>query len=564
MPDSPYDALATVDEFISITTSLSTERDINQLLSMVVASACRITQADMGLIYVLDSTKRFLVAKAVHSITSSPKLTEFESVPLFVGGERNLIRLGAYSAFTGKLTNIPNIYEYTGFGFDDIYAYDRKYKYHTQSILAVPLRNHENITVGILQLINRIDTATDEIIPFPGSVERIVTAFASQAAVAIDNAQLIDKNKRLIEVLNHTNKELEEENQQLRKKIQTNYDFTRIVGQGEAMQRVFSLMKKIFDSNATVLLGGQTGTGKELIAQTIHYNGNRRKGEFVPQNCAALPENLLESELFGFKKGAFSGANSDKMGLIESSHGGTLFLDEIGDMPMALQAKLLRVLQEKEVRPLGALTPKKVDIRVIAATHCDLLQKIGAGEFREDLYYRLSVFPINLPPLSDRREDLPSLLQYFLTMFCKQYTKTISGYSPKSLDALIQHEYPGNIRELRNVIERAVLLCEDGGNILLEHLPDNMQEAAIDRDLITSRHNDSATFDASIIPDSILAASHGLKDALDNYEASIVRKKLNECSWNQTQAAEELKIARRTLIEKMKRHNITRDSDAVH
>jgi len=560
MSDSPHHALATVDEFISITTSLSTERDINQLLSMIVASACRIAQADTGLIYVLDSTKQFLVVKAVHSRSSDPKLSEFESVPLFVGGERNLIRLGAYSAFTGKLTNIPNIYEYTGFGFDDIYAFDRKYKYHTQSVLAVPLRNHENITVGILQLINRIDSDTNEVIPFPGSVERIVTAFASQAAVAIDNAQLTDKNKRLIDLLNHTNKELEEENQQLRKKIQTTYDFTRIVGQGEAMQGVFNLMKKIFDSNATVLLGGQTGTGKELIAQTIHYNGKRSKGEFVAQNCAALPENLLESELFGFKKGAFSGANSDKIGLIESSDGGTLFLDEIGDMPMALQAKLLRVLQEREVRPLGALTPKKVNIRVIAATHCNLLKKIEAGEFREDLYYRLSVFPINLPPLSERKEDMPSLLQHFLKMFSQQYAKSIGGYSPKSLDTLIQHEYPGNIRELRNVVERAVLLCEDGGNILQEHLPENMQEAAINNGLVIITDKNIADEDETdaIPPDLALEVNNGLKGALESYEATLLRKKLDECSWNQTDAAEKLKIARRTLIEKMKRYDIRR------
>jgi len=551
------DALATVEEFISITTSLSTERNIDQLLSMIVASACRITQADTGLIYVLDTTKQFLVVKAVHSRSADPKLYEFESVALFIDGERNLTHLGAYSAFTGKLSNIPNIYEYTGFGFDDIYAFDRKHKYYTQSILAVPLRNHENITIGILQLINRIDSNTNEIIPFPGSVERIVTAFASQAAVAIDNAQLTNKNKRLIDVLNHSNKQLEAENQQLRKKIKSNYDFTRIVGQGEAMQRVFGLLKKIFDSDATVLLGGQTGTGKELIAQTIHYNSKRSKGEFVAQNCAALPENLLESELFGFKKGAFSGANSDKMGLIELSHGGTLFLDEIGDMPVTLQAKLLRVLQEKEVRPLGALTPKKIDIRVVAATHCDLLKKIEAGEFREDLYYRLSVFPINLPPLSARKEDMPSLLQHFLKLFSEQYSKNISGYSPKSLDILIQHEYPGNIRELRNAVERAVLLCEDGGNILEEHLPEKMQEVASRMDM-----KDKCT--ETVIPDSVLAANDGLKDAIDNFEASIVRNKLSECSWNQTQAAEKLKIGRRTLIEKMRRYNIKRDTDAVH
>ena len=526
---------------------------------MVVPAACRISRADRGLIYVLDSTKQNLNIKANYSNSVKQNVSEFESIPLFVKEERNLARLSAYTAFSGKLINIANIYEYTGFGFEDIYAFDRKYRYRTRSVLSIPLHSHKNETVGILQLFNRLNTDTQDAEAFPSEIEPVVSAFASQAAVAVDNARLISKNKQLIVVLNNTNRKLEEENLELRKKIQTKYDFTRIVGQGPAMQKVFSLIKKIFDSDATVLLGGQTGTGKELIAQTIHYNSSRSKAEFVAQNCAALPENLLESELFGFKKGAFSGANADKKGLIELADGGTLFLDEIGDMPLALQAKLLRVLQEKEVRPLGALTSKKIDVRVIAATHCDLMQKIEAGEFREDLYYRLSVFPIMLPPLTDRREDIAPLLQYFLKMFSKQYGKNISGFSPLALDLLMRYNYPGNIRELRNIVERAILLCEENGSILEEHLPDSLPEISAPSEI-----SNSEQLPEEQVPHYAVSSKQGLKDVLENFEATIVRKKLSECQWNQTQAAEALKIGRRTLIEKMKRYKIKRETDSIH
>lgn len=554
-----HDPLAAAEELIRITATLSMERDIDRLLDMVVSAACRISRADRGLIYVLDSTKRNLNIQANYNGSVKANISEFESIPLFINEERNLARLSAYTAFSGKLINIANIYEYTGFGFEDIYAFDRKYKYKTRSVLSIPLHSHKNETVGILQLFNRLSDKTQHTEAFPPEIEPVVAAFASQAAVAIDNTKLIAKNKQLIDVLNNTNRKLEEENIELRKKIQTKYDFTRIVGQGPAMQNVFSLMKKIFNSDATVLLGGQTGTGKELIAQTIHYNSSRGKKEFVAQNCAALPENLLESELFGFKKGAFSGANADKKGLIELADGGTLFLDEIGDMPLTLQAKLLRVLQEKEVRPLGSLTAKKVDVRVVAATHCDLMQKIEAGEFREDLYYRLSVFPIMLPPLIERREDIPPLLQYFLNMFSKQYNKNVSGFSPAALDLLLRYNYPGNIRELRNIIERAVLLCEDNGSILEEHLPECLLDISSPSEISNSGQDMG-----DLLPNYVVSPKQGLKDVLESFEATVVRKKLSECQWNQTQAAEALKIGRRTLIEKMKRYKIKRKTDSIH
>jgi sigma-54-dependent transcriptional regulator len=299
-------------------------------------------------------------------------------------------------------------------------------------------------------------------------------------------------------------------------------------------------MGKVINTSATVLLTGETGTGKELVAQSIHYSGVRCKGNFVAQNCATLPDNLLEGELFGFKKGAFSGADRDKKGLIEHASGGTLFLDEIGDMPISLQAKLLRVLQEKEVRPLGALNNIPVDIRIVAATHHNLLDKIKRGEFREDLYYRLSVFPIELPPLRKRKEDIPALISYFLCQYTEQYGKDVSHLSPAAMEQFVFYDFPGNIREMRNALERAVLMCEEYGVILPEHLPVEIQQAQIKLDEMGLA----------------LCESNSLKSVTGRYESMVICRRLMEFGGNQTKTADSLQLSRRALINKMNKYNI--------
>lgn len=549
MPNHFHDPLTTVEELIKITTSLSTERDLHRLLQMIVTSARKITHADGGRIYILDRTKRYLYVEVCQndSINESPK--HLPHIPLFEeSGSRNVTNVCAYCAFTGKLVNLPDIYQYSGFDFRLTYEQDTLFRYRTNSMLVIPLRNHEGLTIGILQLINCLDPETHKVGPFPQKLEGIVTAFASQAAVAIDNVQLINQNRHLIELLNHTNRALEEENRQLRNTIEKKFRFTEIIGQSPRMQQVFLLMEKILDSDATVLLRGETGTGKELIATAIHYNSHRRKGAFVAQNCAALPEHLLESELFGYRKGAFTGATTDKKGLIEVAHGGTLFLDEIGDMPLGMQAKLLRVLQEKEVRPLGSVQSIKVNIRVIAATNADLQEKVTAGEFREDLYYRLCVFPIEIPPLRERREDILTLLNHFLRFYAEQYQKEIVGFSPKALDILLQYDYPGNIRELKNLVERAVLLCENGGSIVPEHLPGQLIPAEQERDLQPVQTEERTI---------------SLPEMVKQFEASLIEQKLREHQWNQTKTARALCVPRRTLIAKMQRYNIKKHSSLV-
>ena len=456
-----------------------------------------------------------------------------------MGQTESIEHLGAYCAFTGNLVAIDNIYD-TGLHCREIYAYDERTGYRTRSVMAVPLRSHKEFTIGVLELFNHTDPASGKVGVFPKETEGLVQAFAAMAAVVVDNTRLIDENQQLINILDHTNRTLEDENRQLRQQVSDKRNYA-IIGDGPAMKRVFALMDKVVDSDATVLLRGETGTGKELFASVVHTSGRRRKGPFIAQNCAALPETLLESELFGFKKGAFSGATTDKKGLIEAANGGTLFLDEIGDMPIGLQAKLLRVLQEGEVRPLGHIESRRVNVRFIAATNADLETKIRDGEFREDLYYRLCVFPIDLPPLRERREDLPALLNHFLKKFSDHYEKDLSGFSPSALTQLLNYGYPGNIRELSNIIERAVLLCDRGGSVLADHLPSNL--------LVNTP--------APIKTTSAAPANGGsLKDLVQNFEASVIEEKLRELNWNQSRAAEELKMPRRTLIEKLNRYNI--------
>lgn len=528
------------DDFIDVVTALATERDVQRLYDVIVRSGRRLTGARAGRLFILDSTKRHLNLANCQNERPRTSAAPIIQLPLFTGDKPNNSEICSYAAFCGKLVSVDNIYEYSGFDFSELYRYDESYGVKTRSVLALPLRNHEEVTIGVLQLMNYRDPLTERVAAFPHEMEDLVNAFGSHAAIALNNVQLIEENKRLIDILDHTNKVLEEENEALRAKIESPYRFSNIVGKSASMSRVFELMDKVLNTDATVLVNGETGTGKELIARAIHYNSRRKRAEFVAQNCAALPEGLLESELFGYRKGAFSGADTDKKGLIELADGGTLFLDEIGDMPIGLQAKLLRFLQENEVRPLGALESKKVNVRIVAATHCDLQEKIAKGEFREDLYYRLCVFPLELPPLRERKDDLPGLLEHFLEECGRRYDKVVKGISPSAMNYLLQYDYPGNIRELRNIVERAVLISDDGAILLPEHLPD----------AVTGRRMLAPSAGASLLD------IDDLKDAVAQYETALIRKKLNELDWNQTKAARELNISRRTLIEKMQKYDI--------
>ena len=542
------DPAAAVQELINLNISLSFERDLHKLLQMIVTAARNLTGAENGRIYVLDSTKRVLCLEVIQPQHCEPAEAALGDVPLRLDGAPNTRHICAYSAFSGRLINIANVYGYAGFDFSDIYRCDREHHGRTRSLITVPLRSCEESTNGVLQLANRRDPETGKITGFDSTMEDIIRAFASQAAVAIDNVKLLDQKRRLIEVLDSANRDLLKENEALRKRVTAGLEHPSIIGESPAMRRLFDLMAKIADSDVTVLIRGETGTGKELIARTIHQNSPRRTRELVTQNCAAVPEGLLESELFGYRKGAFTGATTDKKGLFEQADGGTLFLDEIGDLSIELQAKLLRVLQEGEIRPLGAVETRRVNVRVLAATHQDLEALVANGGFREDLYYRLMVFPIDVPPLRERAEDIPALIDAFIRRYSKRYERRISGVAPEALRLLLEHGYPGNVRELQNQVERAVLLAEPGGPLLPEHFP------------LLVKGQSGGGSPAITADDQLAHLGSGLKERVRRFEARLIEDHLRANNWNQTRTAELLGVPRRTLVEKIGRYHIERPS----
>ncbi|AVX19519.1 two-component system, NtrC family, response regulator AtoC [Carboxydocella sporoproducens DSM 16521] len=327
--------------------------------------------------------------------------------------------------------------------------------------------------------------------------------------------------------------QLASEIKELRLQLEQVYQPETIIGNSSSMQEVYKIIGKVANTNATVLITGESGTGKELVAKAIHFNSNRHNGPFIKVNCAALPENLLESELFGHERGAFTGAVSKKYGLFELANNGSIFLDEIGEISLPIQAKLLRVLQEKEIQRVGGTESIKIDVRIIAATNKNLERMIKEGSFREDLYFRLNVIPIFLPPLRERKEDIPQLVQYFLNKYSIEFNKKIKGISNDALRILQNYDWPGNIRELENICERAVIMTQS--NIILpEHLPINLTDFEIENDF---KH----------LP---------LKEIIADIEKKIILKVLEETNWNRTLAAKKLGLNRRSLYAKMKEHKL--------
>jgi len=323
------------------------------------------------------------------------------------------------------------------------------------------------------------------------------------------------------------------ENEVLKSSISTHLHFNCMVGDSEPMRKVYHLIEKVARTDSTALILGESGTGKELVARALHLASPRFEKPFVTINCTAMPENLLESELFGYKKGAFTGAVTNKKGLFEAANGGTIFLDEIGSIPLNMQMKLLRVLQEKEIRKVGGIEDIKIDVRVLAATNENLENKIAEKLFREDLFYRLSVIPINLPNLKDRSEDIPLLVSYFLNQF-KEENKREIEVSAKVLNALCAYSWPGNIRELENLIKRLATLC-DNDRITIDDLPPSIPP----KDGITKNNNESINL------------SPTLKDHMKNVQETYIQNVIDECNGNKELAATKLDISIATLYRKI-------------
>ncbi len=351
---------------------------------------------------------------------------------------------------------------------------------------------------------------------------------------AVDLFDLERENERLTEELKKANNRLESENIILKKEVESHYTFDSIVGDSPAMEAVFHLMKKVIPTDVTVIIQGETGTGKELVAKAIHFNGPRKNHVFAAQNCGAIPDTLLESTLFGHKKGAFTDAVKDHKGLFEVADGGTVFLDEVGEMSPGMQQRLLRVLQEGEIQPVGDVRTRKVDVRVISATNVDLKNAVQNRTFREDLYFRLHVMPIDLPPLRERKEDIPALVGHFIEKNQLLSGESISGVSPDAIQQLNAYDYPGNVRELENIVSRTVLLLD--GDVI-QSFQVNVPTVKVKSDL---------AFDEDMT----------LPEAVNKLEYHMIIKTLEKTGGNISRTANLLGVSRMGLYKMIKRLNL--------
>ena len=416
---------------------------------------------------------------------------------------------------TGHAVTIPKISEEPHF-LDRTETRRRKQDQEI-SFICVPIKKGNQV-IGALS----VDHQYDENYSLK-SGEKLLSVIATMIARHVINLETIHLEKE----------QLREENRRLRSELETKYSFTNIVGNSSRMREVFQMISQVSKSNATVLIRGESGTGKELVASSVHYNSLRSKNAFIKVNCAALPANLIESELFGHEKGSFTGAIKQKLGKFELANKGTIFLDEIGAVGMDVQVRLLRILQEREFERVGGHQTIKADVRVIAATNKNLEQSIEDETFRGDLYYRLNVFPIYMPPLRERKTDILLLADYFLEKYSKENRKNIRRFSTPAIDMMMNYHWPGNVRELENCIERAVLLCDEGV-IHSYHLPATLQTGA-----------ESGTLPA-----------HSLEEAVANLEKEMIIDALKNTRGNITTAAQLLKTTVRKFAYKAQQYAI--------
>ena len=400
---------------------------------------------------------------------------------------------------------------------------DLQESFVTKSMICIPLRTRKGL-IGVIYALNKLEGE------FTARETRLLEILSGSIAISIENARLYGELK------DHASS-LEIENLRLKSQVQDRFNLQGIIGSSPAMRRVFALMDKVIDTTTSVLIQGETGTGKELVARAIHYNGCLKEKPFVAENCGALSENLLESELFGHVKGAFTGAITDRKGLFELAHEGTIFLDEIGEMSVAMQIKLLRVLQEGQIRRVGGSRYINVDIRLIASTNRSLEDEVKKGTFREDLFYRVNVFPITLPPLRERREDIPLLAAHFLKKLAKKQKRPSVRLTPSALNLLSQYNWPGNVRELQNEIERALTLAG--------------RDKAIREEFLSEKIN------ASLSPKiSMPAAGCTIQEVTQRIEQQMVVEALEKTEGNRSQAARILGLTRQGLLNKIVRYQI--------
>jgi len=510
-PKSPSRVRATNDldrlqHLLQASRAVTSTLDLNELLVRIVDAVVRIAAADRGFLMLMrdDGKLRFEIARNRDETTLPPE--EFQ-ISWGIAEE---------AAHRRETVWVPDAVGSSLFQ-------DRKSvrELSLRTVVAFPIQSAGRV-LGVLYIDSH--SIAHEFTPEDIA---LLEGVAAVVAVGIENA-------RLHEALKDSKNRLEIENLNLRRALKEDVRYGLLIGKSPRMQRVIELMEKVIPTQVSVLVNGETGTGKELVARAIHQNGPRKDRNFIAVNCGALPENLLESELFGYKKGAFTGANEDRVGLFEAADQGTIFLDEVGEMPAALQVKLLRVLQDSQIRRVGDTVSRKVDIRLIAATNRDLKTEVEAGRFRQDLFYRLNVVPVELPPLRERGEDILLLSQHFLDLQSKQQEKAVRGMASEARELLLRYPWPGNVRELENAMARAVALADENA-VLEPHL--------FGLGATVARRWDG---------------QHTLRETLDAVEAETVREALRQCDSNVSRAARALGVSRQHLHNRMNFHGIRR------
>lgn len=499
----PYDRLMTL---FHISHRINQISDIQKLLDEILHSAITNLGAERGMIILTDES-----GESYHTVASDSLQKED------IAFSKSIVRTTLESNKT-----LLNYDVSSDSHFKDATSVK---KLHILSFICVPLsRPGQHKALGTLYIDQRISVKV-----FTPEDAAFLEAFANLAAIAINNTRFVEQ--------------LLDENVQLRREVVKKFEFPGVIGQSKVMHRVFRAMKQILNDDCTVLLTGESGSGKEVIAKAIHYNGNRKDKSFLAVNCGALPETILEAELFGSVRGAFTGA-LDKQGLFQAAHGGTLFLDEIHHTSEGIQVKLLRVLQDKEIRKVGGTKTTKVNVRLICATNEDLEEAVEAGHFRQDFFYRINVVTIRVPALREHRKDIPILAKHFLEKYCREKNKRCRGFDRKTLDALIQYDWDkNNIRELENEIERLVIFIKDGAEIKLRDLSEKI------------RYCISVTKD---VTGDFVTGEAGRPLSHEQFERKYIRFILSQVGGNQNKAAKIMGIPRTTLRSKMKKLGLSK------
>ena len=495
---------------LEIVRRIHSEKNFDELLNIMAAEAAKLVDAERATIFLLDADRRQMWAKIALGTSEVIRFDEGKGIA------------GAVMK-TGKTMIVDDAYNSPLF-YPEV---DSTTGFRTRNILCVPISDFKREVIGVFQVLNKRDGK------FSPEDARFVEDLASQAAVALGNARQLTE-------LQIQHNQLVEENQTLRRAVEERFSTRSILGTTKLIDGIRSLIDKVAATDVSVLITGENGTGKELAAQAIHFGGSRGKKPFVAVNCAALPESLVEAELFGIEKGVATGVER-RMGRIESASGGTLFLDEIGDLSLTAQAKLLRVLQEREVEWVGGRKPVPVDVRLIAATNKDLAAEIEANRFRQDLFYRINTVHVIMPSLREMRGDIPFIATHFLHTYASELGGRAQSFAADAMRALVGYDWPGNVRELQNQVKRAVVLCT-GEQIELDDLPESIRDGR----LVVS--------DAASSAGGAGELRKPLKDRVTVLEIQMVRQAMSEAGGDRRRAAKILGLSHQGLINKIKRY----------